>query len=222
MPVDSTYRQFCPIALACEIVTERWTPLLLRELLCGSTRFNQLKRGLPTMSPSLLSRRLRELEEHGIVTRASDGASVEYRLTPAGEDLRPIIESLGHWGKKWVERDLTKEEMDPALLVWDMHRRVVVEELPDERVVTRIDFHGLRTRQSRYWMIFETPTVDVCFQDPGHEPDLYVSADIRALIDVWMGTRSFSSAFRDRSVTIDGPRELCRRFPSWFERSIFA
>lgn len=222
MRTESTYRQFCPIALACEIVTERWTPLVLRELLCGSTRFNQLKRGLPAISPSLLSRRLRELEEHGIVERNVDGTSVEYHLTSAGEDLRPIIESLGHWGKKWVERDLVKEEMDPALLVWDMHRRVNVSALPDTRVVTRFDFHGARGRKSRFWMIFERPTVDVCFQDPGHEPDMFVDADVRAGIDFWMGRRSFASALADRSFVLDGPRHLCRAFPSWFDRSVFA
>jgi DNA-binding HxlR family transcriptional regulator len=221
MREESTYRQFCPIALASEIVTERWTPLVLRELFCGSTRFNQLKRGLPTISPSLLSRRLRELAEHGIVERIVDGASVEYRLTPAGEDLRPIIEALGHWGKKWVERDLTREEMDPALLVWDMHRRVVVSELPDRRVVTRIDFRGVRGK-SRFWLILDRPTVDVCFQDPGHEPDLFVAADLRALIDVWMGHRNFSSVLATRSLVLDGPRELCRGFPRWFEKSVFA
>lgn len=222
MRVKSTYRQFCPIARACEIVAQRWTPLLLRELLCGSTRFNELKRGLPQMSPSLLAQRLRELELHGIVVREVDGASVEYRLTPAGEDLRPIIEALGHWGQHWVERELTREEMDPALLVWDMHRRVAVAELPKERVVTRIDFRAVRGRQSRFWLIFDRPTVDVCFHDPGHEPELFVTADLRALVDVWMGARTFSSALSDRSMTIEGRRDLCRRFPSWFERSIFA
>lgn len=222
MRTESIYGQFCPIALAAEIVTERWTPLLLRELLLGSTRFNQLRRGLPTMSPSLLARRLKELEEHAIVTRHAGGGTVEYRLTPAGEALRPIIVALGHWGKQWIERDIRNDELDPSLLVWDMRRRVVVDALPEERVVTRIDFRGVKGRQARYWMIFDSPSVDVCFQDPGHEPDLYVDAEIRAMIDVWMGARSFSSILRDRSLVLDGPRELCRGFTSWFERSVFA
>ena len=154
-------------------------PLVLRELLCGSTRFNELRRGLPQLSPSLLSRRLRELEMHGIVTRLTDGASVEYRLTEAGEDLRPIIEALGHWGRRWLERELTREEMDPGLLVWDMHRRVVVDALPREKVIARIDFRAVRAKQSRFWLIFDAPTVDVCFNDPGPEPSLYVDADLR-------------------------------------------
>lgn len=222
MHAKSIYRQFCPVARACEIVAERWTPLVLRELLCGSTRFNELRRGLPRISPSILAQRLRELEMHGIVRREVDGASVEYRLTPAGEELRPIVESLGEWGKKWLEREMTREEMDPALLVWDMHRRVVVSELPSERVVTRIDFRAVRGNRSRFWLIFDRPTVDVCFHDPGHEPDLVVSADLRALIDVWMGMRTFSSALAHRLLSIEGPRELCRRFPSWFELSMFA
>ena len=218
----NTYRQFCPVARASEIVTERWTPLVLRELMCGSTRFNELRRGLPHLSPSLLARRLRDLEIDGIVTRAAEGSSVEYRLTAAGEDLRPIIEALGHWGKRWVEREFTREEMDPALLVWDMHRRVIADELPAERVVTRIDFRGGRGRQPRFWLIFDRPSADVCFHDPGYEPELYVTAELRALIDFWMGARTFQSALADRSITLEGPRDLCRRFPSWFERSIFS
>jgi DNA-binding HxlR family transcriptional regulator len=222
MRAQTTYRQFCPIARACEVVTERWTPLVLRELLCGSTRFNELKRGLPHMSPSLLTQRLRELEMQGIVQRVVEGSSIEYRLTPAGEDLRPIVESLGHWGKKWLEQELTREEMDPALLVWDMHRRVATSELPEERTVVRFDFRSVRGKQSRFWLIFERPTADVCFHDPGQEPALYVTADLRALIDVWMGTRSFTSALSDRSIVLDGPRDLCRRFPSWFNLSVFA
>lgn len=222
MPVESTYRQFCPVARACEVVSERWTPLLLRELMCGSTRYNELKRGLPHISPSLLAQRLRALELHGIITRETGSSGVEYRLTAAGEDLRPIIESLGFWGKKWLERELTKEEMDPALLVWDMHRRVAVDELPAERVVMRIDFRAVRAGHSRFWLIFDRPTVDVCFNDPGHEPDVYLNADLRALIDVWMGSRTFSSALSQRLMTVEGPRDLCRRFPKWFELSVFA
>lgn len=219
----STYRQFCPVARACEIVTERWTPLLLRELLCGSTRFNQLKRGLPQISPSLLSRRLRELEAHGIVRRVTAGSGVEYVLTPAGEDLRPIVESLGTWGQTWLEQDLTQEEMDPALLVWDMHRRVSAGELPERKVVVQIDFRGVaRGKPSRFWLIFERPEVEVCYHDPGHEPDLYVNADLRGLIDVWMGLRTFSSALSNRLITLEGPRDLCRGFPKWFELSVFA
>lgn len=219
---ESTYRQFCPVARAAEIVTERWTPLLLRELLCGSRRFNELRKGLPHMSPSLLARRLRELEMHGIVRRDTKGPAIEYRLTPAGEDLRPIIESLGLWGKTWLEKDLTQEEMDPALLVWDMHRRVALAEIPRERVVTRFEFRRVTGKHARFWLIFDHPTVDVCFSDPGHEPDLYVDADLRALIDVWMGVRTFASALSSRLMTIEGPRELCRRFPRWFQLSTFA
>jgi hypothetical protein len=156
------------------------------------------------------------------VERVADGASVEYRLTPAGEDLRPIVETLGQWGKRWLERELTSEKLDPALLVWDMHRRVVVEKLPRGRVVARFDFGAVRGKRSRFWMIFDQPMVDVCFTDPGHEPELYVTADVRALVDVWMGVRHFASALADRSMVLDGPRELCRRFPSWFGLSTFA
>jgi DNA-binding HxlR family transcriptional regulator len=204
------------------MLTQRWTPLVLRELMCGSTRFNELRRGLPHMSPTLLTQRLRELELYGIVDRVKDGGGVEYRLTQAGEELRPIIESLGNWGKRWLERELTRQEMDPALLVWDMHRRVAVDELPPEKVITRFDFRSVRAAQSRFWMIFDRPTVDVCFHDPGYEPSLYVNADLRALIDVWMGARTFSSALSDRSMVLEGPRDLCRRFPKWFELSVFA
>jgi DNA-binding HxlR family transcriptional regulator len=220
--MPSTYRQFCPVARACEIVAERWTPLILRELFCGSTRFNELRRGLPAISPSLLARRLRELELHGILDRTPDDAAARYRLTPAGEDLRPIIEALGNWGMKWIEQEYAGDELDPALLVWDMHRRVDVDALPEEQVVVQIDFRTPRTKRSRFWLIFDQPAVDVCFTDPGHEPSLYLIADLRALADVWMGQRTFSSALHDRSLVLDGPRDLCRRFPSWFHGSLFA
>src|SRR5688572_22260418 len=132
-----TYGQFWPVAMASEVLTERWTPLVIRELLCGSTRFNDLRRGVPLMSPSLLSKRLKTLERVGVVERSQspDSQAVEYTLTQAGEELRPIVEAMGIWGQRWARGDVQARHMDASLLMWDIHRRLVIDALPQKRVV---------------------------------------------------------------------------------------
>jgi DNA-binding HxlR family transcriptional regulator len=139
------YRQFCPVAKAAEIVAERWTPLVLRELLCGSRRFADLHRGVPLMSRALLTQRLRQLEDAGIVqsTPKARGRGREYALTQAGRELRPVIEQLGEWGQRWARSQLGREDLDPGLLIWDIHRRVNLDRLPERRVVVRFDFGGV-------------------------------------------------------------------------------
>ena len=219
------YGQFCPVAKASEVLAERWTPLVVRELLCGSHRFNDLQRGVPLMSRSLLAKRMRELEHAGIVEgRGRPGRrGPEYHLTPAGEELRPIIMGLGTWGQRWARSELSRDDLDPRLLMWDMQRSIESDALPDHRVVVRFRFTDVRGNLPRVtWLILEREDVDVCYRDPGFDVDLVVAGRLRALIEVWLGDISFSDALGAGSLGVEGPRGLAGAFPRWLRRSAFA
>jgi DNA-binding HxlR family transcriptional regulator len=216
------YGQFCPVAMASEVLTRRWTPLIIRELLCGSHRFNELHRGMPRVSRTLLSQRLTDLEDAGVIERriASDGHP-EYHLTPAGEELRPVIESLGVWGKRWsgVPRS---DDLDPSLLMWDMRRRIVSDRLPEIRVVVHFHFVDARMPQHDYWLLLRKNEVDVCFEDPRFACDLEVDTDLRTLTDVWMGDCPLAEAMRREELRLKGPSRLRGAFPGWLGLSMFA
>jgi DNA-binding HxlR family transcriptional regulator len=221
------YGQFCPVAKAAEIVAERWTPLVLRELLSGSRRFNELHRGVPLMSRTLLAGRLEQLEDAGIVRSAArtGGRGREYHLTAAGEELRPLIECLGEWGQRWARAQVERGDLDSGLLMWDIHRRVNLEALPAQRIVVRFDFHGVpaTTRCPRtWWLVLERREVDLCLKDPGFLVDVEVSADLRALTRVWMGDVGLAESVRAGLIRVDGPRSLVRAFPTWLALSAFA
>ena len=210
--------------MTCEVLTERWTPLVVRELLCGSTRFNELRRGLPLMSPSLLSKRLKTLERVGVIERrpGQGGQAVEYTLTPAGEELRPVIESMGIWGERWARGDVTARHLDASLLMWDIRRSIEVDEFPQPRVVVHFHLSGSIDKKSRFWLVLEPDVVDLCLTDPGFEPDLFVDCHIRTMVDYWMGRIEFVDAIREGDLAVEGPRELTRQLPTWFKRSVFA
>jgi DNA-binding HxlR family transcriptional regulator len=214
------------VAKASEVVAERWTPLVLRELLCGSQRFNDLHRGVPLMSRTLLTRRLRELEDAGVVERrASSSGGWDYHLTAAGEELRPIIEQLGAWGHRWVRRDVEGEDLDPSLLMWDVRRRIDRAALPDRRVVVRFELRGVpraHHAQRTWWLVLDRDEVDLCLKDPGFPEDVRVDADLTALTRVWMGRLAFADAARTGLVRTEGPRLLVRAFPGWLGLSPFA
>ena len=221
----SGYGQFCPVAKASEVLAERWTPLVVRELLCGSHRFNELQRGVPLMSRSLLAKRLRELELAGVIERrpSGDGRGSEYHLTEAGEELRPIIMGLGEWGQRWARSEVSRGELDPRLLMWDMQRNIETEALPPHRVVVRFRFTDASPGLPRVtWLILKGDQVDVCYKDPGFEVDLVVVGRLRALVGVWMGDTSMSAVLRSGELQIEGTRRLADAFPSWLRRSIFA
>ena len=225
MAKKKSYGQFCPVAQAAEIVAERWTLLILRELVMGTRRFNDLRTGVPLMSPSLLSQRLRELEDAGVLERtpSSKGAGFEYSLTPAGQDLRPVIEMLGLWGHRWVKRELRRDELDPALLMWDIRRCVDPSALAqDRRTVVQFDLTGVPHNKSRWWLVFDRGEVDLCLKNPGHEVDLHVASHIRALVDVWMGKLELRHAVRSDAVRLEGARATVRGFKDWFRLSMFA
>lgn len=218
------YGQFCPVAKASEVLAERWTPLVLRELLSGSHRFNELCRGVPLMSRSLLAKRLKELERAGIVERRRiAGQKVEeYHLSPAGEELRPLIEGLGVWGQRWIVRDLDDEDLDPSLLMWDIRRRLVTEALPGERVVVRFDFTDVAGPRRRWWLLVGGGDADICMTDPGFEVGLAVSATLRGLTGFWLGRREWRELLASGQLRLEGPRWLQRSLPEWLARSLFA
>jgi DNA-binding HxlR family transcriptional regulator len=218
------YGQFCPVSQAAEIITQRWTPLVIRELLCGSRRFNDLHRGVPKMSRTLLVRRLNELAAAGLVERRRVGADdhPEYHLTQAGEELRPLIVQLGSWGKRWVQREVSREELDAGLLMWDMQRRIARDRLPPRRVVVCFHFTDAPKVHRHFWLILEPGEVDLCLQDPGCEEDLYVRSDVRTLTEVWLGDVSLTRALQEESLWLGGPEELRKTFPDWLGLSLFA
>lgn len=217
-----SYGQFCPIAKAAEILEERWTLLIVRELLLGSQRFNELHRGLPRAPRSTLAARLRSLERSGIITRhvGDGGHPVTYALTPMGRELYDIVMQIGEWGQRWVNYDIQPAEVDPELVLWDMHRRVYLDRLPKERVVVQFDLTGLA--RAHYWLVLEQPEPSFCLHDPGFDVDLLVTADTLSLHRVWIGRLPMADALAQGLIRIDGPPALARAFPGWLMLSTFA
>src|SRR6185437_17105530 len=162
------YGEFCPVSLAAEVIARRWTPLIVRELLSGSTRFNELRRGIPNISASMLSRRLDELEAARIITRTARGAETTYVLTEAGEELRPVVEQLGVWGRRWLPTEYREQDLDPRLLVWDIHRNVRLEEV-HERTVVELYFPDAPVGRRGYWLVIAPDGTEVCLTHPGGE-----------------------------------------------------
>lgn len=210
------YGQFCPLALASEIVGERWTLLVLRELMLGATHFNDIHRGVPRMSRSLLSRRLRSLQAVGILERstAANGNS-EYVLTTSGQALMPVIEGLAVWGKQWVPATLSEMRADPDLIVWDMHRRLALEQLPDSQVVIEFQFPDQPPKKRLRWLVGNRDRMVMCITDPGFDADLAVVTDSRTLVSVWYGDCPLQRAIDERRICLHGPDWLCRSFPDW-------
>ncbi len=219
--MGSSYHQFCPVSKAMELLDERWTILLIRELVTGSRRFNDLRRGLPRMSPSLLSKRLGQLARAGVIERQAHGNEVLYVLTPAGEELRPIVEALGAWGVRWIGH-LGREDLDPNLLLWDMHRNVDHAAVPAGRTVVHFGFPDVPQPSRDWWLVITEDDVDVCDADPGYEVTLSVTVDLRCMTQIWRGDLSWSAATRSGAITCAGPHAMRRALPSWFLPSRFA
>ncbi len=216
------YGRFCPVSLATDVLADRWTPLIIRELVLGNTRFNDIARGLPGISRSLLVQRLRHLERKGVVQLwpSPTGKGNEYHLTPAGKDLEGVIDALGRWAVEWLFDDLHPQEVDPVTLTWWMHRRIDAERLPPGRVVIEFDYTA-PDRQA-IWMVLERGEASVCIQHPGFEPDVIVTTTTPALAEVFQGYDSWSHAVSDDRIRVDGPPALVRSFPRWFLWSPFA
>jgi DNA-binding HxlR family transcriptional regulator len=223
---QGSYKQFCPVAMAAEILSTRWTIVLLRELIAGSTRFNDLRRGVPRMSPALLSQRLKELEQAGIVRRVvsrDEPGLREYHLTRSGRELQPIVEAFGIWGQRWVQSELSLENLDPALLMWDMRRSINPTPMPKRRSTIQFLYPELPATQRAWWLIV-TPDegADICSIDPGYDVDLYVSSDLKTMTAIWMGLDTVRAAVRDDRVKLTGDRKLAADMQTWLGLSPFA
>jgi DNA-binding HxlR family transcriptional regulator len=219
----SGYGQFCPVAQALEVVGERWTLLVVRELLCGNYRFGEILHGVPLMSRSLLSQRLKALEDCGLVERRTRAAGNghEYHLTPAGRELQPIVHGLGTWGQRWVRRD-PGDHLDPVLLMWDLRRNLDPARLPPRATVVMFWFRDQPGKKSRYWLRVERPEIELCLTNPGLEVELTVETTLPTMVDVWMGDRDVREAVRGGAIELKGAPGLTRTFPSWLLLSPFA
>ena len=221
---EAGYKQFCPVAMAAEIICTRWTMVLMRELVAGTTRFNDLRRGVPKMSPALLSKRLKELELAGVIERRalkSEHGVYEYHLTKAGTDLRPVVEAVGMWGQKWVESSLSLRNLDPSLLMWDMRRNLDPSPLPPVRTVIQFLYSDLPSSKSHWWLVIEPEgEVDLCWSDPGFEINLFVTTDLRTMTLIWMGLGTVRSE-RDK-MEILGDRKVADTMQVWLGLSPFA
>jgi len=218
------YGQFCPVAMASEVLCTRWTMLILREFCAGSTRFNELRKGVPRMSPTLLAKRLKELVSAGIIERVSQNGSgaAEYHLTRSGEDLKQIVMGIGIWGQRWVETHDALDNLDPNLLMWDMRRFINPAPLPKDKCTVQFQYSDLPPAKRNYWLVIENGEADLCSTDPGFEVDLYVVTDLRTMTAIWMGVTTVSKEIRDERLELIGPGDLCRSMQQWLGLSPFA
>jgi len=218
-----TYGQFCPVALASETLAQRWMLLIVRELCAGATRFCEIRRGVPGISASLLKQRLDLLERSGVVGRppAPRGTTPGYVLSAAGEELRPVIASIGTWGQRWA-RAIREEDLDAGWLVWSMHRRIDTRALPRGRTVIELDFTDARAGQRRFWLVCQDGSVDVCLKRPGFDVDLAVTTTVRTLAEIWRGLRAMGPEIRAGRLRLEGAPALRRAFPGCLLLSTFA
>ena len=217
------YGQFCTVARGAEVLGELWTPLVVRELLCGSRRFNELHRGVPRMSATLLTQRLRKLEQMGVIERRPAKGGWEYHLTAAGEELRPIVVGLGHWGARWIGTRLKRDQLDAGFLMWDIRRFAPMDNFPPgRRVVIHFRFTDAARGERQWWLVVENRTADLCRDDPGHELDVVVESTVRALTDVWTGESAPETEIRGGRLVVQGAGRNGQALWTWIGRSLFA
>ena len=215
----TSYGQFCPVAKAMELLDERWTILIVRELLLGSRHFNELRRGVPKMSPALLTKRLRSLERAGVINRSVVGGRSVYTLTTMGEELTTVVEALSAWGIRWIG-ELGDADLDPHLLLWDMHRTVPVDRWPRRRTMVQFVFRDVIGKASTWWLVVAGGEAQVCDFDPGYELDATVMTDLRTLTEIWRGDIDWRLALAADRVEIHGAAEVARDVPSWIGQSL--
>ena len=216
------FGQFCPVAKATEVLGEKWTPLIIRELITDDQSFNDLRKGVPLISPSLLSARLKSLEHCGVIERNKTDKGVNYSLTEAGEELTPVIEQLGVWGQRWARSDMSKKDLDPSLLMWDAHRRIDTAYFPEERSVLLFEFVDYPSKLRLWWFVIADGEVDICLKDPGHEVTLYIQSTLKTMTQIWMGDMSVAKARRDKLLHLQGDAEIKKTMASWIGCSVFA
>jgi DNA-binding HxlR family transcriptional regulator len=224
--VKNGFGQFCPLAMACEVFAARWTPIILRELFAGSHRFNEIHRAIPLISRTLLVKRLRDLEVAGVVagTQGAAGKGREYRLTEAGEEFRDVLAGLATWGQRWTDR-ARPENLNAGVFMWILRRRIATERLPERQVVAKFAFTGIPASyrgNRKFWLILDRAGIEICVRDPGYEVDIYVDADLGAMVKVHLGDLAFADALRRKLVQLRGVPGLVRQFPSWLLLSAYA
>ncbi|NDK90072.1 helix-turn-helix transcriptional regulator [Gordonia desulfuricans] len=210
----TSYGQFCPVAKAMELLDERWTILIVRELLLGSRHFNDLRRGVPKMSPALLTKRLRGLERAGVICRTEMGGRVTYTLTGMGRELSDVVDALGTWGTRWIG-ELGDADLDPHLLMWDMHRTIPIEQWPRRRTMIAFRFPDILGKAGMWWLVVDEGRAQVCDFDPGYELDATVVTDLRTLTEVWRGDTDWHTALREQRIEIQAPPAVGRDVPRW-------
>ncbi len=219
----SQFGQFCPVALASEVLTQKWMLLIVRELNAGATRFNEIRRGVPRISATLLKQRLIQLESAGVLTRHNlppDGPD-EYILTEAGIELKQVLAEVGIWGQRWA-RGIERDDLDPGWLVWAMHRRIDTAGMPDGRTVIAIHFTDAPYNNNLFWLVCKHPEVDVCVKPPGFDEDVTVETDVRTMAEIWRGIRPLRQSLADGHIRVKAPSALKRKFPDWLMLSVFA
>jgi DNA-binding HxlR family transcriptional regulator len=217
------YGQFCPVAKASDIIGERWTVLILRELLLGTKRYNEFLHGLSRISPTLLSKRLKTLEARGLIVRKCPPGqkSHEYHLTACGRELAPLIEHLAVWGMRWARGQLADNELDVEFLMVDLQRRLQSDHLPDGETVLCFTFNELETFKT-WWMVACEKEVDLCTENPGKEVDLYINSGVRDMVKVWRGDLTLRKALREKLIRTQGNKHLARSMPDWLGICLYA
>jgi DNA-binding HxlR family transcriptional regulator len=215
------YNRYCPIQMGSDVIADRWTPLIVRELVMGNTRFNDIARGLPGISRSLLVRRLNHLERMGVLDRfpSPSGKGSEYVITPAGRDLEQVLTAMGQWSVRWLYQELRPRDIDAVTLMWWMHRRVDTSRLPQGRVVVQFDHTA--PRRVTLWLVFERANVSLCTQYPGFDSDVLVTSPTPVLAGVFSGVDTWEQVVTSGAMTVAGPPRLTRLLPKWFLWSPF-
>lgn len=216
------YGQFCPISKAAEVLGDKWSLLIVRELLMGANRFNVLQRGLGNISPTILTKRLNELADEGIVVKKKiqGQKGYEYYLTECGQELFPVLEQFGNWGMKWARGGLPDMDLDPELLMLYMERSIVPEKLIGNETVIRFRFTDIQ-ELNNWWLVVKGSEIDACIHDPGKDVDVYITTDLRTMIEVWMGDKTYKNAIAKGDLTLVGPKAMTSTISSWINGSIF-
>lgn len=217
------YGQFCPVSKAAEVLGERWTILIIRELLLGTTRFRDFQRALSQISPTLLTKRLNQLQECGLVVRKTTPGQrrTEYQPMPAAKELKPIIFGLGKWGMRWARGQMNDDELDVELLMYDLHRRIDAAQLPGGRTVIKFLFRGL-PKFGHWWIVLENGARELCVDNPGKETDVHLTTDLRTMARIWAGDIEIRAATKTGQVQLTGDPMLIRTVSDWLRPGLFA
>lgn len=216
------YGQFCPLVQATQLLCERWTLIVVRELIAGSTRFNQLKRGVPLMSPTLLSLRLKQLAEAGVIEITGNKGNSSYELTSAGLELRPVIELLGAWGHRWARSNLNEGDLDAGLLMWDMRRTVDPTVFPTRRIVVQFEYPDAINGERDWWLVSEKSEIDLCLNNPGYEVDILIKCSLKTMTEIWTCQMLFRDAVKKGDIKVLGDLKLTSKLQDWLRSSPLA